>query len=81
MEKTEMMPEPRCPYCHCHLNIIDAHGLGCPWAERRVVVGAADDKAEAIRREKRFGVAFYAGLLVFVAAMLVCVCEEIARAW
>ena len=75
------MLENRCPYCHCLLNVIDAHGLGCPWAERRVVVEAADDKADAIRREKRFGIAFYAGLLVFVAALLVSVGKEIARAW
>ena len=75
------MLENRCPYCHCLLNVIDAHGLGCPWAERRVVVEAADDKADAIRREKRFGIAFYAGLLVFVAALLVWVGKEIARAW
>ena len=75
------MLDPRCPYCHCHMNIIDAHGLGCPWSERRVTVESADDKAKAIRREKRFGIAFYAGLLVFVAALLVWVGKEIARAW
>ena len=75
------MLENRCPYCHCLMNIVDAHGLGCPWAERRVVVEAADDRSDAIRREKRLGIAFYAALVVSFVALMTCVVEEIARAW
>ena len=81
VEGGEMISPPTCPYCHCHLNVVDAHGLGCPHSLRRVNGAVVDDAAERSAKEKRFGVAFYAGMLVFVAALLVAVADQIARAW
>ena len=59
-----------CEYCGCHLNVVDAHGLGCPHSMRRVNGSLVDDAAERAEKEKRFGLALYAALLVFIAALL-----------
>ena len=31
IEHNAGLGQARCPYCKCLLNVVDEHGLGCPW--------------------------------------------------